>query len=83
MIPAFAVGRTQDLIYHLSGLEKAGRIPRLPAYVDSPMAIDATEIYAAHPEELDDEMRGLMRAGSRRCARPTSGWPVPSRSPSH
>jgi metallo-beta-lactamase family protein len=63
VIPAFAVGRTQDLMYYLSGLEKAGRIPRLPAYVDSPMAIDATEIYAAHPEELDDEMRGLIRAG--------------------
>jgi metallo-beta-lactamase family protein len=63
VIPAFAVGRTQDLMYYLSGLETAGRIPRLPAYVDSPMAIDATEIYAAHPEELDDEMRGLMRAG--------------------
>jgi metallo-beta-lactamase family protein len=64
IIPAFAVGRTQDLMYHLHGLEKAGRIPRLPAYVDSPMAIDATDIYAGHPEEFDAEMSALLRAGA-------------------
>lgn len=63
VIPAFAVGRTQDLMYHLSGLEKAGRLPRLRTFVDSPMAIDATEIYAAHPGEFDDEMRARLRAG--------------------
>lgn len=38
IVPAFAIGRTQELMYHLSGLEKAGRIPELPAYMDSPMA---------------------------------------------
>jgi metallo-beta-lactamase family protein len=63
IVPAFAVGRTQDLLYHLHLLEQAGRIPRLPAYVDSPMAIDATGIYAAYPEEFDDEMRALLRSG--------------------
>lgn len=63
VIPAFAVGRTQDLMYYLSDLEKAGRIPRLPTYVDSPMAIDATEIYAEHSGELDDEMDRLLRSG--------------------
>jgi metallo-beta-lactamase family protein len=60
IIPAFAVGRTQELMYHLSHLEKAGRIPRLPTYVDSPMAIDATEIYCAHPEDFDGDMRDMV-----------------------
>jgi metallo-beta-lactamase family protein len=60
VVPAFAVGRTQELMYHLAGLEKDGRIPRLPTYVDSPMAINATEIYCAHPEEFDGEMRDMV-----------------------
>lgn len=59
IVPAFALGRTQELMYHLSGLEKAGRIPRLPAYVDSPMAIEATEIYCAHPEDFEGDMRTM------------------------
>lgn len=58
--PAFAIGRTQELMYHLSGLEKAGRIPRVPAYLDSPMAIGATEIYCAHPEDFDGDMRTMV-----------------------
>jgi metallo-beta-lactamase family protein len=60
VVPAFAVGRTQELMYHLSALEKTGRIPRLPAYVDSPMAIEATEIYCAHPEDFDGDMRAMV-----------------------
>lgn len=60
VVPAFAVGRTQELMYHLAGLEKARRLPPLPTYVDSPMAIDATEIYCAHPEEFDGDMRGMV-----------------------
>jgi metallo-beta-lactamase family protein len=64
VVPAFAVGRTQDLMYYLSDLERAGRIPRLLTYVDSPMAIDATGIYAAHPGELDAELQAMLRAGT-------------------
>ncbi len=60
IIPAFAVGRTQELMYHLSHLERAGRIPQLPTYVDSPMAIEATEIYCDHPEDFDGDMRGMV-----------------------
>jgi metallo-beta-lactamase family protein len=60
VVPAFALGRTQELMYHLAGLEKADRIPRLPAYVDSPMAIDATEIYCAHPEDFEGDMRAMV-----------------------
>lgn len=48
VIPAFAVGRTQTLLYHLSRLKQAKRIPDLPVFLDSPMAIDATEMFARH-----------------------------------
>ena len=57
VVPAFTIGRTQELMYHLAGLEKGGRIPQLPTYVDSPMAITATEVYCRHPEEFDEDMR--------------------------
>jgi len=45
IVPAFAVGRTQSLLYHLERLKKAGRIPDLPVFLDSPMAINASDIY--------------------------------------
>ena len=63
VVPAFAVGRTQELLYHLSALARAGRIPSLPTWVDSPMAIDATAIYRGHPEEFDEEMRARVGHG--------------------
>lgn len=51
LIPAFAVGRTQSLLFHLYRLKKTNRIPDVPIYVDSPMAIDATEIFADHMKD--------------------------------
>jgi len=63
VVPAFAVGRTQELMYHLAVLRRAGRLPRLPSYLDSPMAIDATGIYRAHPEDFDDDMHALLARG--------------------
>ena len=63
VVPAFAVGRTQELMYHLAALWREHRLPGLPSYLDSPMAIDATEIYRAHPEEFDDDMRALLASG--------------------
>jgi metallo-beta-lactamase family protein len=60
VIPAFAVGRTQDLLWTLRQLEDAGRIPELPVYVDSPMAISVTEIYGRHPEEHDRETAAFL-----------------------
>jgi metallo-beta-lactamase family protein len=63
LIPSFAVGRTQELLYLLRELEDAQRIPRLPVYVDSPMAIDATRILLRYPEEHDLEMQTLENSG--------------------
>ena len=57
LIPAFAVGRAQEILHDLRRLENDGRIPSLPVHLDSPMAIQATAIYAAHPEEHDAELR--------------------------
>ncbi|MFL5582487.1 MAG: MBL fold metallo-hydrolase [Gemmatimonadaceae bacterium] len=53
LVPAFAVGRAQELIYDLHELHLAGQIPSIPIYVDSPLAISATGIFAAHPEVFD------------------------------
>jgi metallo-beta-lactamase family protein len=64
VVPAFAVGRTQELVYHLRALEDAGRIPRLPTYVDSPMAIEATGLYCAHPEDLDPDTAEPVLSGT-------------------
>jgi metallo-beta-lactamase family protein len=63
LIPAFAVGRTQTIVWLLRRLEQEGRIPVLPTYVDSPLAIDATEIYLRHAEDHDVDMERLMRHG--------------------
>ncbi|NIM49797.1 MAG: MBL fold metallo-hydrolase [Gemmatimonadales bacterium] len=63
LIPAFAVGRTQELLWRLRQLEDDGRIPKLPVYMDSPMAIDVTKLYRRRTEEHDPDMRRLMEAG--------------------
>jgi metallo-beta-lactamase family protein len=55
IIPAFAVGRTQLLVYILRGLIDRGRIPPIPVYIDSPMACSATEVFRSHPECFDRE----------------------------
>jgi metallo-beta-lactamase family protein len=51
VIPAFAVGRAQQLLYHLWKLKQAGRLGLVPIYLDSPMAIDASDLLCAHPED--------------------------------
>jgi metallo-beta-lactamase family protein len=55
LIPAFAVGRTQELVYALHQLFRAGQIPGLPIFVDSPLAVDATAVFRLHPELFDRE----------------------------
>lgn len=53
LIPSFAVGRTQELVYDLHELTHAGKVPEIPIYVDSPLAVSATSVFAAHPEVFD------------------------------
>lgn len=53
LIPAFAVGRTQEMIYAIHSLIREKAIPPIPVYVDSPLAIDATTVFQLHPEILD------------------------------
>jgi metallo-beta-lactamase family protein len=60
IVPAFAVGRTQELIFALNALSKAGRIPRIPVFIDSPLAINITEVFKLHPECFDAEARAFI-----------------------
>jgi len=60
IIPAFAVGRTQDVVYHLHELMQSKEIPQMPVYVDSPLATNITEIFRAHPECYDEETEQLL-----------------------
>jgi metallo-beta-lactamase family protein len=62
LIPAFAVGRSQQLLYLIRELEDENRIPVLPVFVDSPMAVSATKLYLTHTEDHDLEMQALMDA---------------------
>ena len=62
LVPAFAVGRTQQIIFHLDELFCDGAVKPFPVYIDSPMAIQATKIYQSHPDLFDDEMIDLRRA---------------------
>ena len=70
IVPAFAVGRTQDLVMWIKELVKEGRIAPLPIYIDSPLALRATEIFRRHPECYDDETyRTLTQEGDPFIAR--------------
>jgi len=57
LVPSFAVGRTQELVYELHGLVRDGAIPKIPIYVDSPLAVNATDIFRLHPEAFDHTER--------------------------
>jgi metallo-beta-lactamase family protein len=63
VIPAFAIGRTQDILYLLNRLVRAGRLPKLTVYIDSPLAEKATKIYLGHPELFDEEAKRLIAGG--------------------
>lgn len=66
VIPAFAVGRTQVLLYYFQKLQAEGKIPEIPIYVDSPMANKATQITMTNPAEYDEEARALYEMQGRR-----------------
>ncbi len=60
IVPAFSVGRTQEIVYMLDKLESAGLLPKLPIYVDSPLAVNATMIFGQHPECFDNELNEYL-----------------------
>jgi metallo-beta-lactamase family protein len=64
LIPSFAVGRTQELVYDIHALRRNDDIPAIPVIIDSPLAIDATSVFAMHPEVFD-QSEALVRATSR------------------
>jgi metallo-beta-lactamase family protein len=61
LIPAFALGRTQELVYSLHQLFRAGRIPEIPIFVDSPLAVETTSVFRMHPEVFDRRERLIER----------------------
>ena len=60
IIPAFAVGRTQEIVFRLDQLANEGKLLPVPVFVDSPLAVNVTDIFRAHPECYDEELRAYM-----------------------
>jgi metallo-beta-lactamase family protein len=63
LIPTFAIERAQELMFYFSRLVRSGSIPRVPIYLDSPMAREVTQAFERHPEDLDEESLALFREG--------------------
>lgn len=63
IIPAFAIGRTQEILYELNPYAETGKLKGVKCFVDSPMAISAVEIYRRHPECFDGETLSLLKGG--------------------
>ncbi len=64
IIPSFSIGRTQQIVYTLHQLTEAGKLPRIPIFVDSPLSVNATEVYRLHPECFNDTIYGFLRERS-------------------
>jgi metallo-beta-lactamase family protein len=64
LVPAFALGRTQELLYELQGLAAEGRIPSIPIYIDSPLALDVTAVFELH-RDVFDRSEELVRSGEQ------------------
>ncbi len=62
VVPSFAVGRTQEIVYALHQLHAAGRLPDVPVFVDSPLSVNVTEVFKLHPECYDAETRAFVEA---------------------
>jgi metallo-beta-lactamase family protein len=60
IVPAFSVGRTQEIVYALHQLTLAGEIPEIPVFVDSPLSLNATAVFRAHPECYDEETAEML-----------------------
>jgi metallo-beta-lactamase family protein len=68
IIPAFAVGRTQEIVYALHQMFEDGGLPAVPVYVDSPLAVNASDIFKMHPECFDEETRAFIKADKHHSA---------------
>lgn len=60
IVPAFSVGRTQEIVYMLDQMEHAGKLPKIPVYVDSPLAVNATQVFGSHPECFDNDLNEYL-----------------------
>ncbi len=63
VVPSFAIGRTQELLYYMRLLQDAGRMPRIPVFIDSPMAVSVTRLYQQSKEEMDEDMLVSLEEG--------------------
>jgi metallo-beta-lactamase family protein len=63
LVPSFAIGRSQQLLYYMARAVHRGNLPEIPVFLDSPMAVEATRIYANHPELYDEEAEEMVRLG--------------------
>lgn len=70
LVPCFAVERAQELLYHLQRLRRSHRIPKLPIFLDSPMAVSLLKLFGRHPEALDAQSRGRLAMGDSPFAMP-------------
>ncbi|MEO8066056.1 MAG: MBL fold metallo-hydrolase [Flavobacteriales bacterium] len=61
LIPAFSIGKTQEILYTLNVLSNAGKLPRIPVFVDSPLSINATAVYREHSQLLQEDVRAELR----------------------
>jgi metallo-beta-lactamase family protein len=66
LVPVFALGRTQQILYLLAGAFQRKLLPKFPVYLDSPMAAEATAIYGRHPELFDEEALAMVKSGELR-----------------
>ena len=66
IIPSFAVGRTQEIVFALNQLDARGDIPEIPVFVDSPLAVNATDVFRMHPESWDTSVQAFLEDGRRR-----------------
>jgi metallo-beta-lactamase family protein len=66
LVPTFAIGRTQQILYHLALAFRRRTLPKFPVYLDSPMAVEASKIYLNHQELMDEETKALQQVSSLR-----------------
>ncbi|MFN2145677.1 MAG: MBL fold metallo-hydrolase RNA specificity domain-containing protein, partial [Anaerolineales bacterium] len=66
IIPSFAVGRTQEIVYQLNRLIEEGEVPRIPVFVDSPLAVNVTDVFRMFPQYFDQEAHQFMRENHQR-----------------